>query len=224
MTPFEIISDQPQFLVINKAPGIAVHKDEEDAGLVMLVSQLVGYSVYPVHRLDKVTSGLMVLAKSSEVAAMLGQLFESRCIQKYYLALSDRKPSKKQGQIKGGMVKARRGAWKLTKGADNVATTRFFSTSIKPGLRAFIIKPLSGKTHQIRVALKSIASPILGDGLYSGSPADRTYLHAWQLSFVLEGKQYSFMATPQHGSLFLLPELKQQLELWKEADSLPWPE
>lgn len=222
LNTFEIIADCPDFLVINKSVGVAVHKDQEESGLVMQVSNHVGYPLFLIHRLDKVTSGLLLLAKTSDAAAALGKLFEQRHVQKYYLALSDKKPAKKQGMVKGGMSKARRGAWKLTKSQENLAITRFFSQSIAPGIRAFIIKPLSGKTHQIRVALKSLSAPILGDELYGGSHSDRVYLHAWQLRFELGGISYQFEAPLTQGDLFRTPELQQQLESWTDAESLPW--
>ena len=116
-------------------------------------------------------------------------------MRKTYLALSDRRPAKKQGLVKGGMEKSRRGAWKLTRGdGANPAVTRFHSQSIAPNLRLFVLQPQTGKTHQLRVAMKSLGSPILGDTLYGGTPAERLFLHAWRLEFEYRGGAFSVCA------------------------------
>ena len=128
--------------------------------MVVAAEKALQCKLYSVHRLDKMTSGLLLLAKSPQIAAQLTALFTTHQIQKYYLAISDKKPKKKQGLIKGGMQKSRRGMWKLTKEKNNLAITQFFSYSLGNGKRLFVIKPHSGKTHQIRVALKSIGSAI----------------------------------------------------------------
>ena len=98
--------------------------------------------VYPVHRLDEATSGLLLLARNSAAARDLAALFRERSIGKYYLALSDLPPRKKQGLIQGDMVRARRGDWKLTRSMTNPARTRFVSWSVSPGLRLYLLKPL----------------------------------------------------------------------------------
>ena len=71
------------------------------------------------------------------------------------------------------------------------------SHSLAPNLRLFILYPKTGKTHQIRVAMKSLGSPILGDELYGGEVADRTYLHAYQLSFDYFGEAVHISASPE---------------------------
>lgn len=224
MKSFHIIADYPSFVVINKAPGVSVHKDNNDSGLAMELSAALGNPVYLVHRLDKVTSGVIVFAKSSSVAAELSKQFADRSVKKFYLALSDQKPTKKQGLIKGDMAKSRRGAWKLTKSTDSPAVTHFFCANPMPGYRLFIVKPSTGKTHQIRVALKSIGSPIIGDALYAGTSADRAYLHAWQLMFSCDGIQYHFSAPLIWGTFFVLPEVVFQLTEWAEPANLAWPQ
>jgi tRNA pseudouridine32 synthase/23S rRNA pseudouridine746 synthase len=207
-----IVFNGPDFVVINKPSGLSVHKDEEDIGLVGLVERQLGERLYLVHRLDKETSGLLILAKSSECASEFGHLFASKHVEKHYLALSDQKPKKKQGWIKGDLLKARRGAWKLAKTLENPAITYFESLSVKPGLRVYLVQPKTGKTHQIRVSLKSVGAPILGDRYYGGSDADRLYLHAWRIRFELNSTQYSFETQPASGVLFAeafaMPELQ----------------
>jgi tRNA pseudouridine32 synthase / 23S rRNA pseudouridine746 synthase len=125
--------------------------------------------------------------------------------------LSAKKPKKKQGLVKGDMLPARRGAWKLTNSLNNPAITQFFSCGLGQGRRLFLIKPLSGKTHQIRVALKSVGAPILGDCLYGDKRAeqvlDRTYLHAFSIAFHLYGQTFRFQALPREGVAFATAEV-----------------
>lgn len=97
------------------------------------------------------------------------------------------------------MEKSRNGAWKLCHRKENPAVTQFSSISLEPSLRHFILQPTTGKTHQLRVAMKSLGSPILGDKLYAGSVADRVYLHAYQLEFEYENEQICVQAEPTSG-------------------------
>jgi len=110
----EVVYQHSDFIIINKPEGISVHKDQEEQGLTVLVAkQLNVPKVWLVHRLDKVTSGLLILALNAESAAEFSRLFSEHKIHKTYLALSNQKPKKKQGLIIGDMKKARDGAWKL---------------------------------------------------------------------------------------------------------------
>ena len=163
----DIVYQTGDFIIIYKPCGISVHKDQSEIGLTTLLAEQFGVpQVWLVHRLDKVTSGLLILALNAESAAEFFRLFSEHHIQKTYLALSNQKPKKKQGLIVGDMQKARNGAWKLCQSKENPAITRFKSVSCEPNLRLFTLKPQTGKTHQLRVAMKSLASPILGDALY----------------------------------------------------------
>lgn len=192
---FSVVLEQPDFIIVNKMIDIDMHDDNGVSGLVSRVSAFLGISVYPVHRLDKVTSGLVLLAKNKEANRVLSQLFADRQVRKTYLAISDRSPKKKQGWIKGDMAKGRNGSWKLLHSVENPAITYFQSMSLTiPRHRLYVVSPQTGKTHQIRVALKSIGAPILGDVRYGGSPDVRTYLHAWRLHFSYAGAEYNVEA------------------------------
>lgn len=222
----EIIDNTPDFVVINKPENISFH-DEGDikSGLFsQLKDQLNISTLYPVHRLDKITSGLLIFSKNINTTQTLQQAFEEHKIQKYYLAISDKKPKKKQGLVKGDMGKSRRRSWKLLHTLNNPAISQFFSLSIGNGKRLFLIKPHSGKTHQIRVALNSLGSPILGDDIYSSSPADRGYLHAYGLSFEIKGVYYNYLCEPKTGAWFTQKETQEQLKQWKEPANLSWPQ
>ena len=86
---FQIVFQHPDFIVINKPNGISVHKDDADVGLTRLVAQQLGVpQVWLVHRLDKVTSGLLILALNEKAAMTLSRKFAEHQIQKTYLALA----------------------------------------------------------------------------------------------------------------------------------------
>ncbi|MDO4222827.1 MAG: TIGR01621 family pseudouridine synthase [Acinetobacter sp.] len=211
---FKICYQHDDFIIVHKPCGVSVHKDEQEIGFTtQLAQQLAVPQLWLVHRLDKVTSGLLILARHANAAATLSQLFATHQIQKTYIALSTQKPKKKQGLIIGDMQKARRGAWKLCHSRENPAITRFHSVSCEPQLRLFILRPQTGKTHQLRVAMKSIASPILGDELYQGDVADRTYLHAYRLQFSYLGQMIDVYDLPEHGEFFQKDTVQQQLNL-----------
>lgn len=225
---YELIDENTDFLVIYKKPNTSFHSDSGEAGLFEYCKQQQGLSeLYPVHRLDKVTSGLLVMAKTAAANVLLTAAFRARRVEKYYLALSAKKPTKKQGLIKGDMAAARRGAFRLLAMQENPAVTQFFSKSIAPGRRLFMIKPHTGKTHQIRVALKSIGAPIMGDLLYadaaSNSAIDRTYLHAYGLGFALGEKQYRYTVLPREGEYFCDDFFSVAIAEWSEPWLLPWP-
>ncbi|WBA09942.1 TIGR01621 family pseudouridine synthase [Salinivibrio kushneri] len=206
---FSIVDQNQHFVVINKHHGVSVQKEADHAALLPAVAAHIGVEkVYLVHRLDKMTSGLLLLATSSHAASVLSGLFASREIEKFYLALSAKKPRKKQGLIVGDMAKGRRGSWKLLTSKDNPARTRFTSITGGEGRRLFLCRPYTGKTHQIRVAMKSIGSPLIGDDYYGGEPADRGYLHAYGLQFtcrftdVQPETRYRYVLPPSEGELW----------------------
>ncbi|WP_286234743.1 TIGR01621 family pseudouridine synthase [Thalassotalea sediminis] len=219
-----IVDNQQHFIVIDKPAGIGFHDEGDVLGVhSLLKKQLLLAELYPLHRLDKMTSGLLIFAKNKLTAQAFQRLFEQREIEKYYLAVSDKKPKKKQGLIIGDMQKSRRGMWKLLRSKDNPAVTQFFSYSLPEAVRLFIIKPHSGKTHQIRVALASIGSPILGDHYYAKSQADRGYLHAFALSFSYSGKQYRYRLLPTNGLYFLTSECLTKINEITPPWKLAWP-
>ncbi|WP_018274279.1 pseudouridine synthase [Teredinibacter turnerae] len=223
---YSIVDEQPWFLLIHKHPGAVVH-GTADSGEVTLTQALRHdfncNSLFPCHRLDRTTSGLLVVAKGEAANKHFSTLFEKRAIDKCYLALSAKKPAKKQGAVRGDMVKARNGSWMLTRSLNAPAHTQFFSKGGVEGKRLFVLRPLTGKTHQLRVAMKSLGAPILGDERYGGGDADRCYLHAFALQFSLDGRQYSYLCPPEHGDLFCSQSFKSALDDLQSPFELPWP-
>ncbi|MBN2647293.1 MAG: TIGR01621 family pseudouridine synthase [Thiotrichales bacterium] len=220
----QLIYQHADFIVVNKPAGMSFHGQTDEAGLfsegvVDLAARAFGYKkLWPVHRLDTMTSGLLILATHVQAAAEFGALFANRMVAKYYLALSHKTPKKKQGWIKGDMVAARRGSYKLLPSLEQPAITQFHSTSLEPGLRLFLLKPHTGKTHQLRVALKSLGSPIIGDLRYQATEVaadfDRGYLHAYGLRFLWHKDWIEICQAPGEGSLFQQANLHRQLAQW----------
>lgn len=221
-----IIHQQQDFVIVDKPAGMNFHDENEPGnGLFSQVKTLLAVKeLYPVHRLDKMTSGLLIFAKNLTTAQTFQTLFEQHLVDKYYLAIADGKPKKKQGLIKGDMVKSRRGMWKLLRTSEHPAISQFISFSIAPLRRLYLIKPHSGKTHQIRVALNSLAVPILGDALYNHSSiADRGYLHAYALQFTLHGQHFQFQLAPNTGLEYLTATTKKQIHNLSTPWLLDWP-
>lgn len=222
MLTIEIVFQHTDFIIINKPHGISVHKDGQEVGLTTLVARQLNIAqVWLVHRLDKVTSGLLILALNASAAAVLSGLFANHLIEKTYLALSAERPKKKQGLVIGDMKKSRNGSWKLCQTKQNPAITRFYSISCEPHLRLFILFPQTGKTHQLRVAMKSLGSPILGDKLYGKNDQkfDRTYLHCYQLQFNYDNKLICVKSLPQVGEFFSVASVLGKIDQWEKEDN-----
>ena len=224
LASIDILYEHPDFIIINKPANISVQNESHQSGILpILCQQLNVEQLWLVHRLDKITSGVLILARNSRAAAVFGKLFEQKQIEKYYLAISAKKPKKKQGAVKGGMKKVRDGKWMLDSSDSAVAISQFFSFSISAGLRLFLIKPLTGKTHQIRVALKSLGSPILGDELYKGGASDRTYLHAYCIRFVYQEQPICIICPPDKGDVFVSDKTQLEISHLATPWELKWP-
>lgn len=194
----QVIYENNDFLIVSKPAGIEYHGD---SGLVALIrqdnAQLIG-----VHRLDRDTTGAIIFAKNKEVASELGLMFQNREISKTYIALAGNKPSKKQGMISGDIVKTRGGSYTLKRSQDNPSITQFMSKSLFDGVRLYWLIPKTGRTHQLRVVLKSLGVPILGDKRYGGDSSDRMYLHAFKLEFDWKGEKIIVVDWNLVGNLF----------------------
>jgi tRNA pseudouridine32 synthase/23S rRNA pseudouridine746 synthase len=233
----ELVMENQNFMVVNKPIGMPMH-DSEKAIIPIAESQFNCEKLWLIHRLDTDTSGCLLLAKNQQAASNLSQQFAAKTIQKYYIALIDHKPKKKQGMIKGDMKKVRKGYWKLTTGQENPAITQFFSFSLQvesaqsaasipndnsrdkhllqPAMRICLLKPLTGKTHQIRVALRSLGSPIVGDKRYKGSESDRMYLHSYAMKFHYQNEPFEISCLPKSGALI------GHIHAFLAKQPLPW--
>ena len=223
MRELTIIYQHQDWWLCHKPAGVGFHDEGSELGFISLLRNQLDCPVWPVHRLDKLTSGLILVAKSKSSCSKLCQLFSDRDIEKYYLAIAPARMKKKQGKISGDMAKSRRGSYKLLKSLENPAITQFFSSAIGRGLRLCLLKPKTGKTHQLRVALKSLGAAIIGDALYTGSKGERMYLHAYAIRFTYEQTRYEFVSPPDEGALFATTEVTQQVSAWSQPWLLNWP-
>ncbi|MEZ8103539.1 TIGR01621 family pseudouridine synthase [Vibrio cortegadensis] len=226
---FDILFSHSDFVIINKHPNVSVHKDDGDTMLLQEVAKVTGDDkLYLVHRLDKMTSGILLLAKRHAAESALSQAFANREVEKYYLAIGAKKPKKKQGLVKGDMERSRRSSWKLMNTQTNPAITQFLSQTALPGERLFLCKPYTGRTHQIRVALKSVGSAIVGDPIYnSGDPSDRGYLHAFAIRFKYLQEEFECLCDPREqrslGTKWHDQPTSNNIDEWLTPWAMNWP-
>ncbi|WP_084186962.1 pseudouridine synthase [Andreprevotia chitinilytica] len=219
-----VLHVEADFIVAYKPPGLSFHREGGEAGFVELLREQFEGVLHPLHRLDRITSGLLLLARNEAAASEFGAMFAEHRLDKFYLGLSARPPKKKQGTVAGAMLPGRNGSWKLGEGREQFASTQFFSHGLGNGLRLFVLRPLSGRTHQLRVAMKSLAAPILGDTRYGGVAADRGYLHAYALAFDWRGQRFELVLPPQAGEQFCSEPMQQQLAQNPPPWAYAWPD
>ncbi len=155
-----------------------------------LAAQLLGGPVLPVHRLDRETSGVVVLARTREAAAALSRAFRDGQAGKRYLALCARAPEPAEGKVDLPLgPDPRRPGRRAVLPAGEPAVTGWRTLSLGPGGQAAVeARPETGRTHQIRVHLAHLGAPLLGDARYGGPrrllelEVPRVMLHALQLT------------------------------------------
>lgn len=202
--PCGVVYACSDWMVLDKPAGFSVQELAEGQA-----------DFHPAHRLDKDTSGLWLIARNSEANQQLSTAFAQRTVKKAYLAITEKTPAKKQGCITGDMERSRRGQWILKQSRNNPAITRFKSVGLAEGRRLVACLPETGKTHQIRVSMKSLGSPIIGDPIYNAASAsqyDRLYLHAYVLAFTWQEQYFCFQLAPASGSWFANPAFADALQ------------
>lgn len=188
----KIIFEDEDLIVIDKPAFLVVHPTlDHPSGTV--VNALIHHlhklsttdSLRPgiVHRLDKNTSGLLVIAKNEASLESLKKQFKDRSVSKEYLALVTGRIEKEWGTIEGPIIRHPKFKSKFTVGVGGkTASTEYKVVKRFEKYTLLLLKPLTGRTHQIRVHLASIGSPIVGDKLYGGKMLlNRQFLHASRL-------------------------------------------
>jgi tRNA pseudouridine32 synthase/23S rRNA pseudouridine746 synthase len=221
-----VLYENDAVVIVNKPPGVSFHSEFEPGALARLRASRDAREerLRAVHRLDKGTSGTLVFAKTADAAKKLSDGFATRAIVKYYVGISGKKPKKKMGTVTGDMARARRKAYKLTNTKDNPAVTKFVSFGAK-GRRMFIFRPLTGKTHQLRVCAKSLGAPLLGDDVYSGAVAERCYLHACAIRIPESlglGPAIQIICSPDEGEAWDLEAFERHFPSALAKDSGAW--
>ncbi len=237
--PLDIVFEDEDLLVINKAAGMVVHP-AAGHGEGTLVNALlhhvqdlsgIGGEQRPgiVHRLDRGTSGLMVIAKNNETHEALSRQFHDREVEKEYIALIWgvlRQGHRIEDPI--GRDPVHRKKMTTTKRAvrARTAVTRITWAEHFPGLALVGVAIATGRTHQIRVHLSSIGHPVVGDALYGGihrrvplelravQKLDRPFLHAAKLAFThpRDGRPMKFESPLPEDLVKVIDQLKDDLE------------
>ena len=195
--PLEILYEDNDLAVVIKPRGMVVHPaaGHPDGTLVnALLANLdslggIGGELRPgiVHRLDKETSGLMLVAKNDGTQEALSRMLKDREIEKHYRALAEGKFKEPQGEIDAPIDRSKKDRKKMAVDPDGrPALTRWKVLAEGRGCTLLDVHILTGRTHQIRVHLKSIGHPVCGDELYGnqrGVKVPCLMLHACSLSF-----------------------------------------
>jgi 23S rRNA pseudouridine1911/1915/1917 synthase len=194
--PLTIVYQDSDLLVVDKPAGLTVHPAPGHSrgtlvnALLAACPDLQGISgtLRPgiVHRLDKDTSGLIVVAKNDRAMRALQRQLAERTVHKTYLALVVGVPKPREGQIEAPIGRSPRNRKKMAVvEGGREATTRYRVREELPGHALLEVEPVTGRTHQIRVHLAAIGHPVLGDPLYGKASAllGRQFLHAWKLAF-----------------------------------------
>ncbi len=213
-----IIHEDKDFVALNKPAGFAVQggtsiKKHLD-GILQVWGAHRGFSPHLVHRLDKDTSGIILIAKNEGSARRLCDAFKQHKIYKLYLAIATKVPHPLEGKIdkplkkEGGMGKEK---MRISKEGDRAIT--LYKVIQQAGKKASLmaLAPLTGRTHQLRVHLESLGTPILGDGKYGGKEVlwegfpKKLHLHAYAL-LIPQAKGFLFLKAE------ISPHIKQSLD------------
>lgn len=200
MQNLEVIHENNDYIVVNKMAGLisekSIYEDVtvENQVLNHLLKQKRKPYIGIIHRLDRVTSGVLILAKKKSILVEFNTLFSSRKVQKTYLAIVKNKPSKNKGNLHNFLVKNN-----LEKRADIVPTKSKNALDCVLSYKVIgkndfgyllEVMPKTGRFHQIRAQLANIGIPIIGDKKYG---SDQKYfplsvcLHAWKLTYKVSG-------------------------------------
>lgn len=189
----EIIFESTALIVINKESGIISEQNPFEAlSAESQVRHYLGQGLKPpfvgvAHRLDRVTSGLLIFAKKKSALKQLNQWFADRKIQKTYLAITSTPPKPAKGILEHHLFTDKSAKKTLVydhpKGGTKPARLHYRTLEVNEHGTLLEIKPSTGRFHQIRAQLSYIGCPILGDEKYGGSPLipNAIALHAWKI-------------------------------------------
>lgn len=204
--PLDILFENQDFLVVNKPAGMVVHPAAGHTSGTLVHAALahvpdiqgVGGKLRPgiVHRLDKDTSGLILIAKNDQAHRWLQSQFRDRKVDKTYLALVDGAPPTKQGRIEAAIGRDPAHRKKLAvvpPGKGRLAISEFRTLEAFSDHTLLEVHPITGRTHQIRLHLAYLGCPITGDSVYgrrkSSLPLTRHFLHAARLMIQLPSEK-----------------------------------
>ena len=193
-----IIDNNDDFVVLNKSSGISVQggtKSKKNLIDIFTKSEIFhGTKPYSVHRLDKDTSGVFIMAKNRETAQLLTSLFRLRKVHKTYLAICNGELEKNSGQWSEELIRYENGKKIVEK-----AQTTFKVLDKNSNSTLVEMKPITGRKHQLRKQLFNIGHSIYGDKKYRSSTSDKginkdLMLHSYQIRFMIKDKRYTYRA------------------------------
>ncbi len=196
MPTLEVVHENNDYIVVNKKAGLISEKSPyedytvEDQVLNHLLKNKRKPYIGIIHRLDRVTSGVLIFAKKKSILVEFNDLFSSRKVQKTYLAIVKRKPLKNKEKLINFLVKnniEKRADIVQSRSKDSLECILSYQVIGKNDIGYILeIKPKTGRFHQIRAQLANIGLPIIGDEKYG---SDQKYfplgicLHAWKLTY-----------------------------------------
>ncbi len=200
-----VISDNPDFIVINKRSGISVQGGTKSRkNLIDIFANSLFFEndkPYTVHRIDKDTSGIFMIAKNRKTAQFLTSLFRLRKIHKTYLAICHGELDKRKGVLKNILKR-----FEKNKEINEEAITQYKVLDNNLNFSLLELSPITGRKHQIRKQLFQIGHPIVGDNKYYfiNKSFKNLMLHARSIKFKKNNNKYSFFAElPEYFSKFL---------------------
>ncbi len=194
----QIIDNNDNFVVLNKASGISVQggtKSKKNLVDIFAKSEIFeGTKPYSVHRLDKDTSGVFIMAKNRESAQLFTSLFRLRKIHKTYLAICQGEINKKSGIWDDDLIRYD-GDKKIIEKAKTIY--KIIDKNSEASLLE--LKPITGRKHQLRKQLYAIGNPIFGDTKYKLSNSNKginknLMLHSYQIKFKINDTKYTYSA------------------------------
>ena len=187
-----IIENNQNFVVLNKPPGIPVQGGTKSyKNLVDILSNSKIFNEikpYIVHRLDKETSGILLIAKNRKYAQLITSLFRIRKIHKTYLTICDGEFHRNSGELKHVLTR-----YEKSKKINEEAKTYFKVLDKNNNATLLSLNPVTGRKHQIRKQLLLYGHPILGDKKYNfNTKNDKLLLHAFSIKFMINEVKYEF--------------------------------
>mgnify|MGYP001231367617 CR=1 FL=1 len=193
-----IIDNNDNFIVLNKSPGVSVQggtKSKKNLIDIFAKSKIFeGTKPYSVHRLDKDTSGVFIMAKNRETAQLLTSLFRLRKVHKTYLAICHGEIEKNSGEWNNELIRYDNGKKIIEK-----AKTIFKVIDKNSNSSLVEMKPVTGRKHQLRKQLFNIGHSIYGDRKYKSSQLNKginkeLMLHSYQIKFMINDKKFTYRA------------------------------
>ena len=181
----EIIHQDKDLLVVNKPAGMVVHPvGSYHSGTLANALKHQFPNFYLVHRLDKDTSGVLLVALNQTTKNWLSQLFEERKIKKTYLALLTGKLTPREAYLDLPIKRSKSGKFAALAGG-RAAKSFYRVKEYLPGFSLVEVHPETGRTHQIRVHFKALKHPVVGDTMYGRAERglSRHWLHAYKIEF-----------------------------------------